>query len=227
MRSGILLVAVIAGALSPIAELQAFRAQTREQFACYPAQFSTFAPRTITISDAVVTKLTITVRRPVDVCPPARVGAVRAADASLYLACSEISSPPVRRRSPGRVSTPLGSGKLTIEGARSTCVSASRAARAPASLLLTCYGVVAPAADERRESTIADTFATSRDQVAAGRPVLFCTESRRGPSALHLVCYPVESKTRGRTLVLTTAWGVLRASPGIRDRLCVRASLAP
>jgi hypothetical protein len=227
LRNTVLLTALVAGALTVFADLHAGAASIRrDQFACYPTQFSTFRPRRITISDAVVPKLTVIVRRPVDVCAPARVDAVRAASVSTYLTCHEISAPRVSRRSPGRISTAVGSATLVVEEARSSCISSSRTATTPQSLRLTCYGVLEPATGEERVSTIGDTFGTSPDRVSVGRPVLFCTESRRGsPTALHLVCYPVVSKTLGQTVVLTTAWGLLRGSPGVRDRLCVRSSL--
>lgn len=228
VRNTFLVAALVAVALTSTRDVRAGTPPTRQaQFTCYPTQFSTFRPRRVTISDAVVPKLTVIVRRPVDVCAPARVDAMRASSLTTYLTCHEISAPAVSRRSPGRVSTGGSPATLVVERARSSCIASSPSTATPRSVPLTCYGVLEPAAGEERERTVGDTFGISRDRVAVGRPVLFCTESRGGGSAtpLHLLCYPVVSKVLGRTVVLTTAWGVLRGTPGLRDRLCVSASL--
>jgi hypothetical protein len=197
----------------------------RQQNACYPGQFTAFRARTVKISDSVAT-LTAIVRRPLDICAPAVLDRVKAANMRLYLTCYEISAPPVGPRSLGYVSNPLGNFRLRVKSARALCVSSSRGPSAPAQLRLTCYGVLLHTNSRHVDRMIADTFGTSRGSISVGRPVTFCTGKQQGSKAsLNLVCYPITSETTGRTIVLTNEWGVLRASLGLRDRLCIQSSL--
>src|SRR5262249_38423607 len=150
----------------------------------------------------------------------------KAANMSLFLTCYEISAPPVGPRSLGYVTNPLGKFRLIVKSARALCVSSSRGPRAPARLRLTCYGVLLPANSRRVDRMIADTFGTSGGSLWCGRPVRFCTGKQQGSKAsMHLLCYPITSKTAGRPIVVPNEWGVLRASLGLRDRLCIQSSL--
>jgi hypothetical protein len=197
----------------------------RQQHACYPAQFTAFQARKVQISDSVA-KFTAIVRGPLDVCPPAAVDGARSADASLYLTCYELSASSIRTRFLGSVSNPFGTARIAVGSPRTLCVSSSRTTKRPAPVRLTCYSVSSPANANRISKTIGDAFSTSQDSIAVGRPVSFCTAPGRGGTApLHLMCYSVTSETAARTIVLTDEWGVLRASLGRRDRLCIQSSL--
>lgn len=225
VRTAALLCVVASAMTSLFADGPSAAVGRQHQTACYPAQFTPFRTRKVKISDAVAT-LTAIVRRPLDVCAPAAIDRARSADASLYLTCYEISTPAIGSRSLGKVSNQLAAVPVSVASPRALCMSSSRTTKPPAPVLLMCYGVTSPANAKRINKVIGDTFGTSLDSVLVGRPVSFCAESGpRTTAPLHLMCYAVSSETTGRTVVVTDAWGVLRGSPGRRDRLCLQSSL--
>jgi hypothetical protein len=200
----------------------------RQQNACYPAQATATYARRILISDSVA-KLKAVVGRALDVCPPAAVDGAKSLP-SVYLTCYAITTSPMSRRNVGFASNTFGTTQLIVESPRSYCVSSSPGTKPPAPLRLTCYTVVASknSKSSKSEKLIGDTFHASRDSVAIRPPVSLCTGSRQGStSPLHLVCYSVESGSTGQTVVLTDQWGVVRASLGVRDRICIQSSLKP
>jgi len=199
--------------------------QTRLQDTCYPAQFTAFLARRIMIVDSVA-RLRLVVTRPIEVCAPAKLEGASSSNASLYLTCYEIRAPSIGRRSLGLVSNTLGTVRLIVDSPRKLCVSSSPTSKPATALRLTCYAVVSPQTNKSTKKNIADRFGTARESLAVGRPVSFCTRSR-GASApsLHLVCYAVASHITASALVLTDEWGVLRASLGRRNRLCIQSSL--
>lgn len=198
----------------------------QQQHACYPGQFTPFRARKVAITDSVVRKVSVTVRRPLDVCAPAVVDGARSIDPSLYLTCYEATATGVVGRSLGTVSNAFGAVRVSVASPRALCTSSSRTSRPPLPVRFTCYSVTSPVTAKRADSTVGDTFGTARDSVLVGRPVRFCTEPTRA-APQHLMCYTVSSETPGRTVVVTDEWGVLRGSLGRRDRLCLQSSLRP
>jgi hypothetical protein len=226
-RSSALLCAAAACALTvALADGRAAGQAGRQQNACYPAQATATYTRRILISDSVA-KLKAVVGRALDICTPAAVDRVKS-DPSVYLTCYAITTSPMSRRNVGYASNLFGTTRLIVESPRSYCVSSSPATRPPALLRLTCYDVVASKKSKSGERLIRDAFHSSRDTVTIVSPVSLCTGSRQGStSPRHLVCYSVESEITGRTVVLTDEWGPVRASLGVRDRLCIQSALKP
>jgi hypothetical protein len=226
VRGAVLLVLVATAALafaSQSSSTTEVRARA-ESYACYPAQFNAFRPRKITIVDSVA-RLTAIVRRPLEVCAPAFVDTTAPSDSNAYLSCYEITARPTfGRRRLGTISNLLGRWRLSVAPPRTLCVSSSQTTPGERTRLA-CYTVAAPT-NTRRDTAIGDFFGTSRDSVYAGRPERFCTGTKgRTGAPLHLACYSVESKVAARTIVLTDEWGTMRASPGLRNRLCVQSTL--
>jgi hypothetical protein len=210
-----------------LADGRAAVTETRQQTTCYPAQFSAFLARRIAISDSV-SQLTAIVRRPLSVCAPATIDGAPSADPSGYLSCYEIGAPSIGKRNVGYVSNTFGTARVIVDAAKTVCTSSSTTSRLPVAIRLTCYAVVSPAGDKSAYRTVGDRFGTARESIAFGRPLTFCTQSSSGSTRpLHLMCYAMTSKITGTALGLTNEWGTLRASLGLRDRICVQSSLKP
>jgi hypothetical protein len=227
VRGAVLLVVFATIALasaSQVGSTTAVRARA-ENHACYPAQFNAFRPRKITIVDSVA-RMTAIVRRPLEVCAPASVDTTAPSNSNAYLSCYEVTvRPTFGRRRLGTISNLLGRWRLSVAPPRTVCVSSSQTSPGERTRLA-CYTVAAPTTETRRDTAIGDAFGTSRDSVFTSRPERFCTGTKgRTGTPLHVACYSIESKTLARTVVLTDEWGTMRASPGLRNRLCLQSTL--
>jgi hypothetical protein len=216
LAAAILLGAVAAGARG--ADVRPTR------FTCYPAQFSAFHARKVTLGDAG-SKQAAVVDLPEAICAPGGNGG--SAD---YLTCYRLSVDAVPRPLTaadefGRLSLrPAKAATLCLPSAR---VDAAGVAPSPNGDRLACYTAV-PAQPVKRDGVmVEDGFGRSKDGV--GGPVRVCTPVSLNGAAVAgrsgLTCYDLQSETKGSTVVIRNDWGYLKASLGPRTRLCTTATI--
>jgi hypothetical protein len=190
----------------------------RARFACYPAQFGSFKPRTLTLADRFGAQLVLAVSFPESICAPAP------GSPAGYLACyrtrlisTTVTSAVARGLDEfGRLAARVTSKGLTV------CLPAARVDRRPTLRArgldpYACYRTTATAPLGRSVSVV-DDFGTGAD-TASGRIALCAPAGTIDPGHL-LSCSTLESQVRGATVIVRDELGYLKAALGVRNRLC-------
>ena len=227
----------IAGGGTPSTSSGADMAQPARptRFACYGAQFSSFAPRKLTLVDGVAGRLLATVYVPYEVCAPAATTDGGLAGSVSYLTCyrmrptTRFVSKLVRARDEFR-----GASTIVLWRPSKLCVPSARVDEGgpskPSSSLdsFTCYPARPTRTLTRDDVAVVDEFDESADSISGPRDL--CTPawspSRPAATGRPLTCYSVKSTTKGRSVVVRNTFGFLKAALGPRSRLCVNASFA-
>lgn len=219
------LTVVAAAPAAPSAGPTAAKQVALPSFACYEARFSALRSPMLRIADRF-SRRTTALTAAVSFCTPARAAGA-AAGASVHLACHSLadgSSPSITVQ----VTSPFGALTATLGGAQTLCTPASVTTGGALAALPTglddfaCYGVDARTAPARPQ-LVADRFGKFED--VRGRVVSICAPASVDGSRRHrrslLVCYELTSEARARPAIVRSRYGLLKASPGLRRRLCV------
>jgi hypothetical protein len=206
------------------------------RFACYPAQFSTFAPRSVTVGDRFTRQpVALTLRLPELICSPAATGGRTVAGSTYFLTCYRTVAK--RFGTSVRVSDEFGRLRpvnlirryvVCVPSARVDQGGSTQASRSQD--IFICYQATATHPITARRTSVTDAFATSTDTVDG--PYRLCAPaasagSRAVEPLSFLACYTVASATKGTTVVVKNELGLgyLKAALGPRGRLCVKATV--
>jgi hypothetical protein len=208
----------------------------RARFACYPAQFSAFRPRTQTLTDQLHAKLTLSVDFPDTVCAPAPE------KSSGYLTCYRATINSTNLPSAivhgsdefGPIDARVSAKGMTL------CVPSTRIDATPGTTAkvldpFTCYPT-SRASIGRTGVIVADEFGSAADTITA-RAALCAPAaiSGGGPTsggrpadpAHDLSCYSVGSEVKGTSMIMKDQFGLLKAALGVRSRLCTTVTVRP
>jgi hypothetical protein len=189
----------------------------RARFACYPAQFGSFKPRTLRLADRFGS-IAVAVTFPESVCAPAP------GSQAGYLACYRTRLTSARVKSSaaqgldefGRVAPRITRTGLTV------CLPAARVDRLPTLRArgldtYACYRTTT-SAPLGRSVAVVDDFGMGRD--TAGSRFALCAPSGTIDGDHLLSCSTLKSQVRGVTVIVRDKLGYLKAALGVRSRLC-------
>lgn len=198
-------------------------------FACYEGTFSPFRSATVRLSDELGNRRA-TVGSAQALCTPASVNGNGRGEPAASLACHSLNE---RLRVPRLVSIAnvFGRAKASLLGSQMLCTAAALTTGGPLSPLpaglddFTCYAARAHAAPARPVA-VGDSFGRSDDRL--GPIATICAPASVDGSQVHqqrlLACYQLTSTTRSRSAILRSRFALLKAAPGVRQRLCVPTS---
>jgi hypothetical protein len=198
-------------------------------FACYEASFGAFRSPTASIADEFGKRLTA-VATATAICAEATVNGGSKAALPLHLACHSITD---QRAAPlgVRIRNSFGTEYLSLGAGQTLCTPASITTNgvlaAPPSGIdaFTCYAVRTRAVAARR-LTVADEFGVSEDSLGVVANV--CAPASVDGSSVRqkvlLVCYRLTSDAAAPAVIVRSKLGLLKASTGLRRKLCVPSS---
>jgi hypothetical protein len=201
-------------------------------FACYGAAFTSSPPREVKLTNQFGATPAV-VRTPRRLCAPAVKNGEPIKDRTSHLVCYAISGT-IGPRPSGVVSVrnQFGTLRVTvlIDTPESLCLPSSKSLRgAPGPVPRTldhyvCYPLRPPSGFQSIDAMVEDQFGKSRDSVVVPRTLCAPTSKNGGKIVqprLHLLCYELKSRIRGRNAAVRNQFGTLRVAPAVRDRLCV------